>query len=120
MQIQTEAQPNGERTHITVLIEQKDFTPFAALRRASLTPSLALSSSTVTPGTGTGHNGALGNTNSGGEWRRAQRGSTTLHASIDCPDSLLASLSSIAIGESVSESGNNGAVRYSDVFHPNF
>ena len=33
------------------------------------------------------------------EWNRRQRTSTTFHASIDVPDSLLAALSSIAIGE---------------------
>lgn len=81
------------RTHITVLIEQKDFTPFASFRRASMTPSLATQSSTTSNGTITAGGGG------GGEWKRGQRSSTTLHASIDCPDSLLASLSSITIGE---------------------
>jgi hypothetical protein len=45
--------------------------------------------------------GATGGANhSAKEWNRRQRTSTTFHASIDVPDSLLAALSSIAIGES--------------------
>ncbi|PVG01404.1 HD-domain/PDEase-like protein [Serendipita vermifera] len=90
---------NGQ-THVTVLIEQKDFTPFGPLRRTSLTPSIT----TITAGAADSNTST---TSSNNEWRdsnganiaasRRQRTSTTFHPSLDVPDSLVASLSSTAI-----------------------
>jgi hypothetical protein len=95
------SQNSNGQTHVTVLIEQKDFTPFGSLRRSSLTPSIT----TITAG---GADSAS-STTSNSEWRdstgasiaanRRQRTSTTFHPSLDVPDSLVASLSSTAIGE---------------------
>lgn len=61
---------------IQVLIEREDWTPLLPLRRSSLAP----------PGS---------DSTSGA---RRQRTATTLHASIDVPDTLIASLSSTTMG----------------------
>jgi len=61
------------------------------------------STTTTTAGRQANRNSIAGSTASGNpstkEWNRRQRTSTTFHPSIDVPDSLLAALSSNAIGE---------------------
>lgn len=64
------------RGAIRVLIEHKTWTPLLPLRRSSLAET------------------------GGGSWAaRRQRTATTLHPSINIPDTLIASLSSTALGQ---------------------
>jgi hypothetical protein len=66
-------------------------------------PSTSASSSTTMTTTRQANRNSMSATGTGNqttkEWNRRQRTSTTFHASIDVPDSLLAALSSITIGE---------------------